>query len=176
MHGLVRQRLEQSDEPYDLPAGEPLTLASYAAGPQIEVYLEHLAVGAVLPEMPLFLGQDRYVHVPLEATYHEAYRGRVDTLTLPRRPLMIIETTDSDKGVQAVLEQIEIDPRVCNGNPVVRGTRIPVAVILDHLAAGESWQSILNGFPELSREDIVAVLGFARHLVENTEIVPAQVS
>ena len=75
-----------------------------------------------------------------------------------------------------MLEQIEIDPRVCNGNPVVRGTRIPVAVILDHLAAGQSWESILEGFPELSREDIVAVLGFARQLVENTEIVPAQVS
>jgi hypothetical protein len=45
MHGLIRQRLEQSDEPYDLPAGEPLTLASYAAGPSVEIYLEHLAVG-----------------------------------------------------------------------------------------------------------------------------------
>ena len=75
MHGRVYQRLEQSDEPYDLPAGEPLTLASYAAGPQIEVYLEHLAVGAILPEMPLFLRQDRYINVPLEATYQEAYRG-----------------------------------------------------------------------------------------------------
>lgn len=84
--------------------------------------------------------------------------------------------TASNKGSQPVLERIEIDPRVCGDNPVVRGTRIPVAVILDHLAAGESWQSILKGFPELSREDIVAVLGFARHLVEHTEIVPVQVS
>ena len=75
MQGRVYQRLEQSDEPYDLPADAPLTLASYAAGPQIEVYLEHLAVGAILPEMPLFLRHDRYVNVPLEATYQEAYRG-----------------------------------------------------------------------------------------------------
>jgi len=75
MHALVRQRLEQSDAPYDLPADEPLTLASYAAGTQIEIYLEHLAVGAALPEMPLFLRPDRYVNVPLEATYEEAYRG-----------------------------------------------------------------------------------------------------
>jgi hypothetical protein len=75
MHGAVLQRLEQSDEPYDLPAEEPLTLASYAAGPMVEIYAEHLAVGAALPEMPLFLRPDRYVNVPLEATYQTAYHG-----------------------------------------------------------------------------------------------------
>jgi hypothetical protein len=52
-----------------------LTLVSYAAGPQVEVYLEHVAVGATLPEMPLFLRPDRYVNVPLETTYQAAYRG-----------------------------------------------------------------------------------------------------
>lgn len=75
MHDAVRQRLEQWDEPYDLPADKPLTLASYAAGPQVEIYLEQLAAGAPLPEMPLFLRFDRYVNVPLDATYQEAYRG-----------------------------------------------------------------------------------------------------
>ena len=55
-------------------------------------------------------------------------------------------------------DRIEMDPRVCNGNPVIRGTRIPVAVILDHLAAGEPWEGILAGFPELTREDIAAAL------------------
>ncbi len=75
MHGVIRRRLDLSEEPYDLPADEPLTLASYAAGPRVEIYLEHLAVGATLPEMPLFLRPDRYVNVPLEATYQEAYRG-----------------------------------------------------------------------------------------------------
>lgn len=75
MHGVIHQRLEQSDEPYDLPADEPLTLAAYAAGPPVEIYLEHLAVGTALPEMPLFLRPDRYVNVPLEPTYQAAYRG-----------------------------------------------------------------------------------------------------
>jgi hypothetical protein len=78
IHGAIRQRLEQSDEPYDLPADEPLTLAAYAAGPRIEVFLEHLAVGAELPEMPLFLRPDRYVNVPLEPTYRAAYHGMPD--------------------------------------------------------------------------------------------------
>jgi len=75
IHGVIVQRLEQSDAPYDLPADEPLTLAAYAAGESIEVYLEHLAVGAALPEMPLFLRPDRYVNAPLESTYQAAYRG-----------------------------------------------------------------------------------------------------
>ncbi|HUY33071.1 MAG TPA: DUF4058 family protein [Pirellulales bacterium] len=75
MHGIILQRLQQSDEPYDLPADEPLTLAGYAAGTLVDVYLEHIAVGADLPEMPLFLTPDRYIDVPLEATYQEAYRG-----------------------------------------------------------------------------------------------------
>jgi hypothetical protein len=75
MHGVIRQRLEQSDEPYDLPTDEPLTLAAYAAGPQVEIFLEHVAVGAALPNMPLFLRPDRYIDVPLELTYAAAYAG-----------------------------------------------------------------------------------------------------
>jgi len=75
MHGLLWQQFEQSQEPYDLPADRPFTLASYAAGAQVDIYLEHLAAGDSLPEMPLFLSPDRYVNVPLEATYLEAYRG-----------------------------------------------------------------------------------------------------
>lgn len=75
LHGAVLQRLENSDELYDLPADEPLTLAAYAAGPRVEVYTEHLAVGTQLREMPLFLRPDRYVNAPLESTYQSAYRG-----------------------------------------------------------------------------------------------------
>lgn len=76
MHGVIRSFLEEdTDEGYDLPPGEPLTLASYAAGPELEIYLEHLAPGAPLAEMPLFLSPDRYVGTPLESTYASAYRG-----------------------------------------------------------------------------------------------------
>ena len=75
MHGVVLQRLEQSDVAYDLPADEPLTLASYAAAAQVDAYLQHLAVGAALPDMPLFLRPDRYVNVPLETTYEAAHQS-----------------------------------------------------------------------------------------------------
>jgi len=67
-------------------------------------------------------------------------------------------------------ERIEIHPRVCGGQPVIKGTRISVAAILEQLAAGESWDSILHGYPELTRADIQAVLDYARQAVLHTEI------
>jgi hypothetical protein len=75
LHGAVLQRLEQSDEPYDVPAGEPATLASYATGPAVEIFVEHVAVGVPLPETALFLRPDRYINVPLEPAYQAAYDG-----------------------------------------------------------------------------------------------------
>lgn len=73
IHEIIQQCLESTHEPYVLPAEEPLTVVSYTAGPRVQVYLEHAAIGAPLPDMPLFLTADRYVDVPLEATYQAAY-------------------------------------------------------------------------------------------------------
>jgi hypothetical protein len=75
MYAVVRQHLEQFEQTYDLASNESLTLTSFAAGQRVEIYLEQLAVGAALPDMPLFLRADRYVNVPLETTYQAAYRG-----------------------------------------------------------------------------------------------------
>jgi uncharacterized protein (DUF433 family) len=69
-----------------------------------------------------------------------------------------------------LLERIELDPRVCNGKPVIKGTRISVTVILDQLAEGESWDKILEGYPELTREDIHAALYYARVSLDHTEM------
>jgi len=74
-----------------------------------------------------------------------------------------------------MFDRIEIDPRRCGGTPVIKGTRIPVAVILDQLATGESWESLLRGYPGLIREDIQAAILFAKASVEQTEIIPASV-
>ena len=71
-------------------------------------------------------------------------------------------------------ERIEIDPRVCGGKPVIKGTRIPVAVILDQLASGQSWDSVLEGFPELSREDIQTAILYAKSSIEHTEIITSK--
>ncbi len=61
-----------------------------------------------------------------------------------------------------MIDRIEIDPRRCGGTPVIRGTRIPVAVVLDQLASGEDWESLLEGYPGLTREDIQAATLFAK--------------
>jgi uncharacterized protein (DUF433 family) len=71
-----------------------------------------------------------------------------------------------------VTERIELNPRVCNGKPVIRGTRIPVAVILEQIAEGESWENLLAGYPELTREDIQAALLYARASIEHADIRP----
>ena len=79
LHGAIRQHLERADEPYDgngaADPREPLSLLSYAAGTRVEAYIEQVAVGAALPDMPLFLRPDRYVNVPLDATYRAAFEG-----------------------------------------------------------------------------------------------------
>lgn len=76
IHGAILEVLKNVDEePYELPADEQLTIVSYAAGPSVEVYLEYVSVGSMLPVMPLFLKSDRYVNAPLELMYQEAYRG-----------------------------------------------------------------------------------------------------
>ena len=75
MPGAVRQRLVESDAADPLPLGEPLTMASYVAGPSVEIYSQHLSPGGILPEMPLFLNFERYVSLPLESTYEAAYQG-----------------------------------------------------------------------------------------------------
>jgi len=67
-------------------------------------------------------------------------------------------------------ERIELDPRVCNGKPVIKGTRIPITVILEQLAEGKTWESILSGYPELTREDIHAALSYARAAIDHTDL------
>jgi hypothetical protein len=66
---------EISDEGFELPPGEPLTLVAYNAGPRKIAYIEPTAVGRELLDMPLFLTPEVYINVPLEPTYRAAYRG-----------------------------------------------------------------------------------------------------
>jgi hypothetical protein len=61
------------EEDFTLPADKPLTLAAYSAGPIKTVYLEPIAVGDELPDMPLFLEPELYVPVSLEATYQTSW-------------------------------------------------------------------------------------------------------
>jgi len=69
-----------------------------------------------------------------------------------------------------LLDRIELDPRVCNGKPVIKGTRIPVSVILEQIAEDGTWDTLLAGYPELKKEDIQAALLYARASLEHTEV------
>lgn len=71
IHKAVWDRLMEND--FALPADKPLTLAAYTGGPVQESFVEPVSVGQPLPDMPLFLTPDRYVEVPLERTYQEAW-------------------------------------------------------------------------------------------------------
>lgn len=60
--------------------------------------------------------------------------------------------------------RISIDPQICSGEPCIKGTRIPVHIILSHLAAGEDHKTILQNFPRITKDDILACLEYASFL------------
>ena len=64
-------------------------------------------------------------------------------------------------------DKIEINQDVCNGRPVVRGTRIAVESILGMLAAGDSIDEVLQAYPSLKRDQVLACLDHAARLMHN---------
>jgi uncharacterized protein (DUF433 family) len=64
-------------------------------------------------------------------------------------------------------ERITVNPDVCNGKPVVCGTRITVQTVLEFLAAGDSVEDVLQEYPTLKREDVQACLNFASRVMAN---------
>jgi uncharacterized protein (DUF433 family) len=67
--------------------------------------------------------------------------------------------------------RIVIDPRICHGKPVIRGTRTPVAIVVGSLAGGMSFEDVQREY-ELTIEDIRAALKFAGELVEQEQHHP----
>jgi len=72
--------------------------------------------------------------------------------------------------VENLLERIEINPKVMLGKPVIRGTRIPVEIVLRKLSQNISVEEILQDYPRLTREDIQAVLSYAAESVSGEEV------
>ncbi|MGA3265698.1 MAG: DUF433 domain-containing protein [Verrucomicrobiota bacterium] len=64
-------------------------------------------------------------------------------------------------------ERISIKRNVCNGRPVIRGTRIAVQTILEFLAAGDSVEDVLEEYPRLTRADVQACLDYASRVMGN---------
>jgi uncharacterized protein (DUF433 family) len=63
-------------------------------------------------------------------------------------------------------ERIVSTPEVLRGKPRIRGTRIPASLILGYLAAERTYDEIIEEFPDLKKEDILACLDYARELSE----------
>ena len=70
-----------------------------------------------------------------------------------------------------VTDRIEVNPNVMLGKPVVRGTRIPVELILRKLSEGASTADLLDAYPRLTVEDIHACMGYAADMVAHEETV-----
>ena len=70
----------------------------------------------------------------------------------------------------AINDRIEINPAVCHGKPVVRGTRVLVSQILGALSGGDSIEDVLTDYPSVSTEDISAVFAFAGRLAQFEDI------
>jgi uncharacterized protein (DUF433 family) len=67
--------------------------------------------------------------------------------------------------------RIEINPRVMMGKPVVRGTRIPVELLLRKISEGATEGDLLNAYPRLQREDIRAAIGYAADTLAHEETI-----
>ncbi len=59
------------------------------------------------------------------------------------------------------LQRIQIDPQVCGGKPVIRGTRVFVAIVLDALAEGLTPEQVIDDYPQLTLDDVRAALAYA---------------
>ncbi len=73
--------------------------------------------------------------------------------------------------MNALLERITIDPEVCGGKPCIRGTRIWVSLVLDMLADGMTEAELLDAYPSLAHEDVLAAIAYGAEIARE-RVVP----
>jgi uncharacterized protein (DUF433 family) len=71
-----------------------------------------------------------------------------------------------------LLDRITVNPKIFGGKPIIRGRRLAVEHVLGMMAAGDSVETILEGYPWLERADVQACLAYARKLVGHERIEP----
>jgi len=69
-------------------------------------------------------------------------------------------------------DRITVDPKVLVGKPVIRGTRLAVEFIVGLLAEGWTYETILENYPQLKKEDIFAALSYARDVLKEEKVYP----
>ncbi len=70
------------------------------------------------------------------------------------------------------LQRIEVNPRIIAGKPVVKGTRISVALVLNLLAKGYTVARILQAYPNLTKPDVLAAIQYSRERINREMIMP----
>ncbi|MBI2452496.1 DUF433 domain-containing protein [Candidatus Pacearchaeota archaeon] len=73
------------------------------------------------------------------------------------------------------MERIIIDQKILAGKPIIKGTRISVEFILEMLSSGMSFENILEEYPHLKKEDILAALVYATSLLKREEIYSVKI-
>lgn len=76
------------------------------------------------------------------------------------------------KTEHELLDRITVNPRIFGGKPIVGGRRLAVEHVLGMLAAGDSIETILQGYPWLDRDDVRACIAYAHRMVEHERVEP----
>jgi len=71
-----------------------------------------------------------------------------------------------------LLQRILVNPEIFGGKPIIRGRRLAVEHVLGMLAAGDDMDTLLEGYPWMEREDLLACLAYAHRLVEHEQVEP----
>ena len=69
------------------------------------------------------------------------------------------------------MDRIDVNPAICSGKPVIRGTRIMVRNILGMVAGGYSTERILESYPELTHDNVAAALEYAARVVDEDQVI-----
>jgi uncharacterized protein (DUF433 family) len=69
-------------------------------------------------------------------------------------------------------DNIEANPNILYGKPVIKGTRISVEILLEKMANGQTFQDIIQNYPDLKEDDLYACLAYATSLIRNEVTIP----
>lgn len=73
-------------------------------------------------------------------------------------------------ATQHLKERIVVDPEILVGKPVIKGTRLAVEFVLELLSQNWSYEEILQNYPQLKKEDIIACLQYATEVLKDEKI------
>ncbi len=69
-------------------------------------------------------------------------------------------------------DRVVLDPAIRDGDPCIKGTRVPVSVVVGSIADGDTAAEIIEAWPQLSEDDVTAALKFTAEAVNNADFIP----